>query len=261
MKKLGFLITGRMKSTRLKEKLTLPLNNVEVIVQMIRRAKLVIEPCNIIIATSKNPQDDILMELANREGVKCFRGHEEDVIARLHAAAIDNELEYFINITADCPLFGYDYLEMIYNLLLDEKADLVTSLDLPHGIFTYGIRTSALSKIIEIKKTENTEVWGDYFYNNTETFKVVKLPVEEEEQRKYRLTLDYPEDYEFFKKIYDHFGELTYRQTSKEIITFLDSQPKIVDINKNVAELYKKRWEAQRVSKIEKNLPAKKHLK
>lgn len=259
MKELGFVITGRMKSTRLKEKLTLPLNNVEVIVQMIRRAKIVIEPHNIIIATSNNPQDDILEQLAAQEGVECFRGHEDDVIARLYDAAKKHKLEYFINITADCPLFGFDYLEKIYTLLREESADLVTSLDLPHGIFTYGLRTRALKKIIEIKKTENTEVWGDYFYQNPEIFEVVKLQVDEKEQRKnYRLTLDYPEDYDFFKSIYSYFGESAYQLTSKEIIEFLDQHPEIVAINKDVTELYKQRWETQRVSKIEENLPPKK---
>lgn len=252
MKKLGFIITGRMKSTRLKEKLTLPLNEKEVITQMINRAKIIFSNENIIIATSKNPQDDILEVIAKRENIKVYRGDEDDVIVRLYEAAKENNLNHFINITADCPLFGYDYIESIYSLMLKTNADLVTSLELPHGIFTYGIKTQSLEKVIELKTTNNTEVWGDYFYNNPQIFNVVKLNTEEKERRPdFRLTLDYIEDYNFFKVIYDYFGENTYKASSKDIISFLDKNPAIVDINKDCKVLYEKRWENQRVSKIE----------
>lgn len=254
MSKLGFIITGRMKSTRLKKKLTLKINEREVIAHMIDRAKLYFSNMNIVIATSNNPQDDILEEITKREGVRIYRGHEDDVVLRLFNAALENKFKYFINITADCPLFGYYFNDEIYSLLHNENADLVTSLNLPHGIFTYGIRTTALKKVIDIKKTSKTEVWGDYFYNNPDVFKVSKLDVPASKIRKnYRLTLDYPEDFMFFEAVYSHFGKETYKTSSSDIISFLDKNPKIVLINKDCKSLYAKRWGAQRVTNIEKN--------
>ena len=81
--KIGFLITARMKSTRLPLKLTLKIHDREIIALMIDRLKL----CNcvdeIIIATSTNSQDDVLCQIAQREHVKCFRGSEADVLERL----------------------------------------------------------------------------------------------------------------------------------------------------------------------------------
>ena len=150
-------------------------------------------------------------------------------------------------------MFGFDYIDKIYNTLIEKEADLVTSLDLPHGIFTYGIRTKAFGKIIEMKQTDSTEVWGDYFYKNPDIFKVEKLEVSDNEKREnYRLTMDYPEDFNFFEAVYSHFGEDAYKVSSKELISFLDKNPEIVSINKDLKQMYTKRWEAQRDSKYNK---------
>jgi spore coat polysaccharide biosynthesis protein SpsF len=251
--KVGFVITGRMKSTRLEKKLTLKILDREVIAWMIDRAKLYFKDSEIVIATSENPQDDVLEEIANRENIKIFRGHEEDVVLRLYNAAKENDFDYFINITADCPLFGFDYIKDIFELQKAKNADLVTSLDFPHGIFTYGIKTEAFGRVIELKKTDNTEVWGDYFYKNPDKFVVEKLlPSSNQKREGYRLTLDYPEDFTFFETVYKHFGKDTYKTSSDDIIRFLDDNPEVVAINNDCKAKYDKRWEAQRVSNIEK---------
>lgn len=251
--KLGFIITGRMKSTRLPKKLTLKLLDKEVIKWMLMRAKLSFTNDEIVIATSKNPQDDILEEISLEMGTKVFRGHEEDVVLRLYQAAKENNFDYFINITADCPLFGFDYVSQISKIINDDDPDLVTCLDLPHGFFVYAIKTEAMAKVIDIKKTENTEVWGDYFYSNPDKFKIVKMVFDESEKRPdYRLTIDYPEDFEIFEKIFEHFGQDTYKTSSKNILYFLDNNPEIATINKDCKQQYLQRWEQQTATKLEK---------
>lgn len=253
MTKTGFIITGRMKSTRLKEKLVLKLLDREVIAWMIDRAKLHFDPKDIVIATSINPQDTILEEIAFREGISVFRGDEEDVVERLYLAAKENGFDFFINITADCPLFGFDVISRFEDLFSMKNPDLITALDLPHGFFIYGLKTSALEKVLEIKKTNQTEVWGDYFYNNPELFSVEKLPIDENEKREgYRLTLDYPEDFTFFEAVFNYFGKKTYTKSSEELLKFLDENPSVVAINESCRNRFQQRWEEQRVSNIER---------
>lgn len=253
--KIGFIITGRMKSTRLPKKLILKLQNKEIIKWMILRAKLVFKNEDIVIATSTNPQDDILVDIAKEMNIKIFRGHEDDVVLRLFNTAKANNFDYFINITADCPLFGFDYIERIKELLKKTESDLITSLELPHGIFVYAIKTEAFEKVIEIKKTDNTEVWGDYFYENPDFFKINKLNIRDKEKRPhFRLTIDYQEDFEVFEKIFNHFGQETYKKSSAEIIDFLDNNPEIVKINSKCKQQYQERWKSQIATRLEKGL-------
>lgn len=247
--KIGFLITARMKSTRLPKKLILEINGRQVIRWMIDRLKLSSFIEDIIICTSVNPQDDILEKIAKEEKIKVFRGLEDDVIQRLYDGSKFYNLDYALNITADCPLVSIEYIPKIIEKFQETQADLIHALDLPHGCSLYGIKIEAMQKVCEMKKGTNTEVWGTYFID-TGLFKVVDIDIPEDLKRpKYRLTLDYEEDYQFFKKVFEHFGDNTYRKSIYEIIAFLDGNPEIVAINEHCEASYKKRWLTQ--SKLE----------
>ena len=243
--KIGFLITARLKSTRLPKKLILKLNGREVIRHMIDRLKLSNTLNNITICTSNNLQDKPLIKIAKEEGVEYFCGDENDVILRLYNASKEFKLDYALNITADCPLVSIEYIDKIVKRYRESNADLIQCLDLPHGFYLNGLKIDAMRKVCEIKKTNDTEVWGRYF-TDTGLFNVVDLDIPKKYVRKdYRLTLDYPDDFEFFKKIFEYFGKNTYRTPISEIIKYLDKNPQIVEINKHCEEMYKKRIKEQ----------------
>lgn len=243
--KIGFLITARLKSTRLKKKLLLKVQGKEYIRWMIDRIKLTQSINELIICTSTNSEDDKLEEIALEEYIKCYRGSEEDVIYRLSEASEKFNLDYILNITADCPLVSYEYIDKVINKYKDSNIDLIRTLDLPHGLFVYGIKPEALKEICRIKTNKHTEVWGKYF-EEIDHLKTLDLKIPECLQRDYRLTLDYPEDHEFFKQIYSYFGKDTYSKSIKDIISFLDNNPEVVAINKECHQKYLKRWNSQK---------------
>jgi len=246
--KIGFLITARLKSTRLPKKVILKIDGREFIALMIKRLKLSKAVDDIVVATSTNPQDNPLAKIALRENVKCFRGSEDDVLERLYLASKEFGLDYILNLTADCPLLAYEFIEKVVEMHKKTDADLITISKLPHGFFFWGIKPAALKKILEIKEAQDTEVWLRYF-TETKMFKVVDLDVPQHYRRNYRLSLDYPEDYDFFKALFNGMKNAHLKPT-KEIIEFLDKHPEIVDINLHCEEMYKKRWESQNKLKL-----------
>lgn len=248
--KIGFIIIARLKSTRLKKKIILKINGKEIIALLIERLKQCEIIDDIIVATSTNPQDNLLCDIAERENVTFFRGDESDVLKRLYDASKKHSLDYIVHITADCPLASFDFVEDVVDLFKDTNADLVTTYQLPHGFFIYGIKPEALKKIIEIKNDSDTEVWLRYF-TETGLFKVVDMDVPGSYKRKnMRLSLDYPEDYEFFKELFKKMGQDTHLKSTQEIISFLDENPEIVQINEHCEEKYKKNWEKQNRMKL-----------
>ena len=242
--KIGFLITGRLKSTRLPKKLILKLNGREVIRHMIDRLKTSNILNTIILCTSNNLQDEPLIKIAIDEGIHYFPGDEDDVILRLCKASTEFGLDYAINLTADCPLVSIEYIERIVKKYKETNADLVRCLDLSHGFYSFGLKVDAMRKVCEIKKSKETEVWGRYF-TDTGLFNIVDLEVPKSIRRDYRLTLDYQDDFKFFQEIFNHFGVNTYKASMLEIIKYLDENPQIVEINKYCEEMYKRRWEGQ----------------
>ncbi len=244
--KVGYLITARLKSTRLPEKLLCQVEDKPILVHMLDRLKLAQRVDEIIICTSTHPQDARLADLAEAEGISCFRGDEEDVLKRLHDATQVFKLDYILNITADCPFVDPVYIDKIVQAYEETNADLIRGFGLPHGAFSYGIKPNALAKVIEIKTDRRTEVWGRYF-TDTDLFEVYDLPVTNplHQQPGLRMTLDYPNDLEFFKAV---FAAL-YRQgevfSLDEILHFLADRPEVIAINAHCATAFKKRFVRQ----------------
>lgn len=231
--KVGFLITARLKSTRLPKKLLKEIDGVSMMSLMIRRLKLSSELSTIVIATSTNLEDDPLEVIAKQEGVECFRGSEEDVIERLYTAAKQYNLDYVINMTADCPMVPYDYIGKVIDTYKSTNADLVSCYELPAGLFLSGLKIEGMKRLLELKDSANTEYWL-YYYLKTDLFKVVPLPIDSALKRTdQRIVLDYPEDFEMLEKLYAGLGPNAYKVSTVEVIDFLDKHPEIVDINKH----------------------------
>jgi len=249
--KTGFLITARLKSTRLPLKLLQLVENRPIFSHMLDRLKLAQRVDQIIVCTSTNPQDDSLIELAEAEGVSSFRGDEDDVVKRLADAATSFNLDYILSITADCPFSDPEYADRIVEAYLQTNADLIRALTLPHGAFSYGVKPEAFRKIVEIKDQTNTEVWGRYF-TDTDLFKVYDLPIENDLHRQpgLRMTLDYPADLEFFRAVFAHLYRPGRVFTLDEILHFLRDHPEVVAINRDCAAPFLKRWLSQSSIKL-----------
>jgi spore coat polysaccharide biosynthesis protein SpsF len=242
---VGFLITARLKSSRLPKKLILPINGEEIIALMIERLKSCQSLDKIIIATSTNPEDDKLCEIARNKGVFFFRGSEMNVVERLLQASREYKLDYIVNVTGDCPLVAIDFTAQLIDEYHRTGADLITTFDLPHGLYLYGIKPAALERILTITDDTDTAAWGKYF-DKSQGFKICRLKIPDQYKREdYRLTLDYPEDYEFFKAVYSGLGQDAPQKSSLEIIQFLDSHPEIVRINAHCEDMYRKKFEKE----------------
>ena len=84
----------------------------------------------IVLATTTNPNDDKIVDLAQSYNpkVKVFRGSEEDVLDRYYQAAKESHMDAIIRITADCPLADPDVVDkVIKEFLADPSLDFVST--------------------------------------------------------------------------------------------------------------------------------------
>ena len=228
---------------------------------MLDRLKLAKNVDEIIICTSTEEQDRPLGELAKENNVKCFFGNPDDVLTRLLGAADEFNLDYILNITADCPFVVPFYADKIVEEYLETDADLIRQFDLPHGVFSYGIKVKALKKVVELKDSSDTEVWGRYF-TDTGLFNILDLDVKDKHHNRpgLRMTLDYPEDLEFFKAVFDALYIENKVFSLSSILNLLDTHPEIIELNKGCGQKFKKRYISQsepmlkKVNKVKKAL-------
>lgn len=230
-KKPDFLITGRLKSTRLPKKIILKIKGKPLICHLLDRIKMAKRIGEIVVCTSTNPQDDPLYEIAQKEGIACYRGSEEDVLLRLYKAASERGLDYFVNITADCPLVDPLFIDRTVEEYEKTNADLIRFDLLPRGQGLNGIKVSALKEVCEIKTETETEVWGDYFtrsgrftFHSPQVEDVYLHPT-------LKTSIDYPEDYEFLKMIFDELYMQGRIFSLLDVIDLVDRKPELLAIN------------------------------
>lgn len=234
--KIGFLITARLKSSRLPLKILKDLNGRTVIERIIDRTKEIKGISEIVLCTSPNPQDKPLVDIAEKNKISYFLGDEDDVLQRLYDAAKKHNLDYFLGITADNPLFSIEYSNLIVDKIKKEEYDFIKIAGLPFGTATYGMNVKALSTVCKIKTIVDTEIWG-YLINRPEIFDIKTIEAESKLRKpNYRLTLDYEEDYKLLNHLYTNISFKTTLGLDK-VVEYLEKYPEIVKINKDCIQL------------------------
>jgi spore coat polysaccharide biosynthesis protein SpsF len=234
--KIGFLITARLKSTRLPLKSLRDLNGKPVIQRVIERAQEVPFISDIVLCTSTNPQDHPLIDIAKKCGIYSFAGDPDDVLKRLLDAAHLFSCDYVVSITADNPLFSIYYAGLTADELRRNCSDFVSTTNLPLGGAPYGLKVRAMEVVCTVKSIVDTEIWG-YLIDRPEIFAVKKIEAEGRYRRPdLRLTLDYEEDYQVINKIY---CSVPFKGVLRlyDAINFLDENPDIARVNRNCIQM------------------------
>ena len=114
--------------------------------------------------------------------------------------------------------------------------------DAPLGARPEVMNTCAIKKLVDEAQTKGySEYLSLFFKNNPSVFKLnaVKAP-KEFSRPKYRLNLDYQEDYDLLEKIFFQLNIEKKPIGLSTVINYLDINPKLLDINKNVTSVYRK---------------------
>jgi len=236
--KIGFFITARLKSSRLPLKIMKDLNGKPVIQRIVERAQEIhsIPDADIVICTSANPQDKSLVDIAEKTGTSYFLGDPDDVLKRLHDAALQHKLDYALGITADNPLFSIEYANRIVDVIKRQHPDFIKIEGLPFGAAPWGMNVKALKTICIVKNIVDTEIWG-YLIDRPELFGVITLKADKQLNRpEYRLTLDYIEDYQLINHLYTSIPFDTTLELQK-VVEYLDKHPEIAAINASCVQL------------------------
>ena len=226
-------ITVRMKSERLKKKPLLEISGKRYIERMIERLKTTKRPSEIVLCTSNLKEDGILVEIAKKTQIKYYRGHPDDVMVRIYNGAKEFKADVLVGTTGD-NLFQDAFIDKMIDFFEENNADFVYCYDLPMGVPPFLARMTTFKKAIETKDEINTERWVGYL-NRPEIYSVYEYKVTDPlyYHPNWRLTMDYPEDYEVFQNIFDELYREGKIFTFEDVMTLLNKKPEIMKINRD----------------------------
>ena len=207
------LIQARMGSTRLPGKVMLSLDCTPVIRHVVRRAAAADVVDTVAVATTDNRRDDIVERYASREGADVFRGDTTDVLGRMYGAGNAFDADTVIRLTADNPLCAPAVIDTAVKKLQSGGLDYVSNkIDrtFPSGLDVEVFTFDSFS-IVEREADDSYD--REHVtppYRERDEYDVANLrstEVFEDEQLQnrtdLRLTLDRPDDFELFSRIYD----------------------------------------------------------
>jgi spore coat polysaccharide biosynthesis protein SpsF len=221
-------ISVRNSSTRLPNKAILDLCGKPTIQYLIESMMNSRSADKIILCTSDRKEDDVLCNIASGCGIEYFRGSLDDKLVRWRDACKEYGIDFFVNVDGDDLFFDVDLADIVIDQYKNNPCDFIDG----HGLYNdvYGIKATALNKVCEIKDSDSTEYIRLYFTETGifQTRKIKDIPT------KYikgniRMTLDYPEDFEFFKKVIE--GVLPEPLTFDNILKFIYNYPETSCIN------------------------------
>ena len=234
------IIQARMSSTRLPGKVLLPLNGKPVLGHVVDRVRQAQYIEKVVVATSTQSEDGALASWCEENGIDCYRGSLQDVLARYYAVARTTGAEHIVRITGDCPLIDPLIIDACIVAYEGGRYDYLSNCTtgprtFPRGLDTEIFSFSALERAFrESQEAYEREHVTPYLWQNKKNeFQIAPVftAAESYARPQYRLTLDYPQDYELFKHLYTHVPRREGIIFTPDVLAYLDAHPDVAEIN------------------------------
>lgn len=235
--KVNAIIQARCGSSRFPNKVFALIEGKPLIWHVVNRLKYAETINDIIVATTDNPLDDKIEEWCKANHAKYFRGSEDDVLNRYYSASQKFPSDYIVRITADDPFKEPAIIDRVVKTLVGEKLDYVTNNfppSFPEGLDCEAFTHETLEKM-ELNATEDVEREHvtQYIFRHLNEFRIKNIS-SGRMLKHYRWTIDTELDYKFVLAIYAKREVKNKPLFMDEIISILEKNPSLLDINSSV---------------------------
>jgi spore coat polysaccharide biosynthesis protein SpsF len=237
--RIGAIVQARMSSRRLPGKVLRSLCGKPLLQHLLERVQSVPELDNVVVATSDQPSDDTIAELAARMGVPCHRGSLDNVLERITHAAERFDMDRVVRVTGDSLFIEPSYLSGLIRLHLESGAVYSTAKnprDFSRGTTGEVVERSVLEKILE--ETTDKEDLEHVTWNirkNAERFKVAHLRPDPSLIRPgVRLAIDEEADWQLAQKLFERLYDANPLFGLREILGLHAKEPQLFECNAHV---------------------------
>ncbi|MGZ8218480.1 cytidylyltransferase domain-containing protein [Methylomagnum sp.] len=237
------VVQARTGSSRLPGKVLLDACGKPLLELMLERLGKVRAPVRIVVATTTAGTDQPVVDLCRRLGVEMFRGHPTDLLDRHYRAGKIFGADAVAKIPSDCPLIDPAVVDRVLARFALGDCDYAGNLhpaSYPDGNDVEVMTMEALKEAWrEADKPMEREHTTPFLWERPERFRLANVLWEADEQGQpvrdyslsHRWTLDYPEDYQFIRRVYEAIYPAKPDFRLDDILALLDAQPDLAAIN------------------------------
>ena len=236
MEKLNIaFVQARMGSIRFPGKVMMKVKEetlISILLKNLSKSKLINK---IVLLTSVDTADDILVNHVESLDYEVFRGSEKNVIERFYLAAKKYDYQNIVRITGDCPLIDHEIVDRVISKFLTNKVDYCSNTQPPTWpdgldveIFSFNALVRSFNSNLSNYDKEHVT---PFIRNNSEFIRSNVLCHEDLSAE--RWTLDEHDDYKVIKSILEKFSpKFNFKWT--DIMKLKKDEPEIFLGNKNI---------------------------
>ena len=238
MKIVGILL-ARMGSSRRPGKSLADVSGAPLITRILQRMLAFDRFDEVVLASPDTEQDQPLLAAGKAAGAIPFAGSEEDVLDRLYQAAKARGADIIVHIGGDCPFCDHELMGRALDMLLEGEAEFVSNLNpmtYPAGLDVDAMTIGALERCWERATLKTTRIHClSYIHQNPEQFRTLNFE-HTENIGHLRWTLDYPEDLELVRRVFEALGPQGQYFGMQQILDFLAANPEIAALNAHLSD-------------------------
>lgn len=244
MKILG-VIQARMGSSRLPGKVMKPLAGQPMLLQMVQRVRAAKELSEVVVATTSDEQDATIRQMCEQNEIPYVIGHPTDLLARHIDAGRFHKADVVVKIPSDCPLIDPRIIDRVVGVYRANPSDFDFVSNLHPATYPDGNDVEIVPMpILELAHAEATrpherEHTTPFIWDQPERFRVGNVAWETglDYSMSHRLTVDYAEDYEFVRTVFEGLHEpgAAAPFSLGDILRFLTQNPDVPRINAQFA--------------------------
>jgi spore coat polysaccharide biosynthesis protein SpsF len=233
------IIQARMGSTRLPGKIMFEACGESLFSLMLKRIKNSKKLDQIIVATTTNRNDDVIVNFCKSNNIDYFRGSENDVLSRYFDTAKFFSSDVIIRLTSDTPLLDSATIDTVISQYENNEYDFVSNQfpfprTYPDGYNVEVFSFDLLKKINQqAKKPSDREHVTTFITMQPKLFKLFRVDYAKDVS-KYRFNLDYDVDYQLIKSVFEELYLKNPNFTLSDIIFCLKKNPFMLKLNAHV---------------------------
>ena len=210
--KTVLIVQARFGSTRLPNKIMKQILDMPILKILLKRLKKCSEVDEVIVALAKDKRNLEIKKCIQDTGIAFFEGSEKDVLDRYYKAAISRSADIVVRITSDCPLSDPYLIDEVIRVFKANDFDYISNTNpptYPDGFDIEVFSMKALESSWQATQLKyDREHVTNYIINNDKFLK--KNITYMEDLSNIRLTLDYDEDYDVLRNVFDNFKDNLY---------------------------------------------------
>ncbi len=228
------VLQARVSSSRLPGKVMLPILDRPMLARQIERLKRVRGFDTLVVATSTQPEDDAIAQLATAQGAHCFRGSLDDVLDRFYKAARKYQPAIVVRLTGDCPLIDPAVIDSCIEFFHAGSFDYATNAvqpTFPDGLDVEVMRFNCLEQAwLQAKLPSEREHVTPYIYTRPESFRIGHYRGQKDLSA-CRWTVDDSDDLEFVRAVYAELYGAKPSFAMHDVMALLERRPELAKIN------------------------------